>query len=82
MAIRRAVARPALGAGLFAPPLVILLAGHPVLAVLVGVLVMIPVLLLYLMFHEALVAGRALKAWCPWLTIDLPAGTDDLEEGR
>lgn len=81
MAVPRFVARPAFGAGLFVS-LLRLLAGHPWLALLVGVLVMIPALLLYLMFHEALQAGRALRAWCPWLTVDLPAGSDDLgEEG-
>jgi hypothetical protein len=82
MAVRRSVARPALGAGLFAPSLVLLLAGHPGLAILVGVPVVIPALLLYRMFHEALAAGRAFTAWCPWLTVDLPPATDDLDEGR
>lgn len=82
MAVRPSLPRPAFGAGLFAPPLVLLLAGHPGLAVLVAVLVMIPALLLYRMFNDALAAGRALKAWCPWLTVDLPPSTDDLEEGR
>lgn len=79
MAPRRSVARSVLGAG-FSASLFLLLAGHPWLALLVGVLAMIPAVLLYLMFHEALQAGRALKAWCPWLTVDLPAGRKDFGE--
>jgi hypothetical protein len=73
---------PASGAGIFASPLVLLFGGHRWIAIAAYGLVLIPALLLYRMFHEALAAGRGLRAWCLWLTVDLPAGTDDLEEGR